>query len=249
MHAIRIGLVAAAFGVMTSAAAYAQNTVQPANTQNGWQISVHPVLVWVPLGISIGVDVPPSGGDGGESGRIAESRFDGALFAGAMASNGVWRIEGYGIWAAFGGDRPELPFMTVDFDLIYGDARVGRRVARNLYAMVGVRRLVLKYDIAIGSLPRFVREPGVWDPIIGLGWHRVGPKVEWHATVEGGGFGVGADVDFGTTVRVDWKPVRHFGLAAGYSALYLKITDSKLGREVTMKPTVHGPMFGIGFYF
>jgi hypothetical protein len=77
----------------------------------------------------------------------------------------------------------------------------------------------------------------------------VGPVFEWHATFEGGGFGVGADVDLGATFRLDWKPVRHFGLAAGYNFLYLKVSDSRAGRTVIVKPTVHGPAVGFGLYF
>jgi hypothetical protein len=73
--------------------------------------------------------------------------------------------------------------------------------------------------------------------------------VEWHASFEGGGFGAGADVDLSAGLRVDWKLVRHFGLTAGYNFLYLKVTDSVLGRTVTVEPTVHGPMVGFGLYF
>ena len=216
---------------------------------DGWNISVYPIFLWVPVDIGIDVDVPPFNGDGGAAGQIVESQLDGAFFGGVTASNGVWRIEGYGIWAAFGGDRPERPFLTVDLDLIYGDGRIGRRVARDLYVTGGVRRLALNYDITVGSLPRFSRKPGVWDPLVGVGWHRVNPKMEWHAAFEGGGFGAGADVDLGATFRVDWKPVRHFGLAGGYNFLYLKVSDSVAGRTVIVKPTVHGPSLGIGLYF
>src|SRR5262245_50188496 len=75
-------------------------------TSDGWDVSVYPVLAWVPLGIDIGVEVPPSddGGDAGGSGQIIDGRFDGAFFGGVTASNGAWRLEGYGIWAAVGGD-------------------------------------------------------------------------------------------------------------------------------------------------
>ena len=44
--------------------------------------------------------------------------------------------------------------------------------------------------------------------------------------------------------RVDWKPFRHFGLAAGYNFLYLKITDTVLDREFTVRQSVHGPSSG-----
>jgi hypothetical protein len=249
MHVIRVVFLAALCVVGLGEAARAQSVARDANTDEGWDVAVYPVLAWVPLDIGIDVDIPPSDGDGGGAGDIVDSRFDGAFFGGVTASNGVWRIEGYGIWAGVGGDRPERPFLVVDLDLIYGEGKLGRRVAPNLFVTAGVRRLAFKYDITLGDLPHFSRKPGIWDPLVGIGWHSVGPKVEWHASFAGGGFGVGADVDLGGELRVDWKVVRHFGLTAGYNVLYLKVSDSKAGRTVVVKPTVHGPSVGFGLYF
>ena len=240
----RIIALAALITLGTSVAARAQSP-----GSDDWNIGVYPILVWIPLGIGIDIDVPPVGGDGGGTADIVDSRFDGAFFGGATAFNGTWLIEGYGIWAGFGGDRPERPFLQVDLDLIYGDVRVGRSIATDLYVTGGVRRLALKYEIELGDLPRLSRKPGVWDPVVGLGWHRAGEKVNWHASFEGGGFGVGSDVDIAAALRADWKPTRHFGFTAGYNFLYLKISDDDIGREVTIKPTVHGPSVGIGLYF
>ena len=230
-------------------AARAQYVERDAPAQDGWKIAVYPVLVWVPLGIDIDVDVPPIDGEAGGSGQILDSRLDGAYFGGVAASNGVWRIEGYGIWASVGGDRPDRPFLAVDLDLIYGEAKLGRRIAPDLYVTGGVRRIAFDYDITLGDLPHFSRKPGLWDPLVGIGWHRHGPTIEWHASFDGGGFGAGADVDLGAEFRVDWKPVRHFGLTAGYNVLYLKVSDSVAGRTLTVKPTLHGPSAGFGLYF
>jgi hypothetical protein len=251
MTVIRIIFLAACVVACVSGPARAQAAAQVPSPDGGWNVALYPLLVWVPLGIGIDVDVPPidGGGGGSGSGSIVDSRFDGAFFGGVTASNGTWLIEGYGIWAGFGGDRPDRPFLRVDMDLIYGDARVGRRVAPDLYVTGGVRRLALKYDVTLADLPNLSRKPGVWDPLVGIGWHRIRPKVEWHASFEGGGFGAGADVDLGGSFRVDWKPFRHFGLTAGYNVLYLKISDSVAGRTVVMKPTLHGPMAGFGLYF
>jgi hypothetical protein len=215
----------------------------------GWDVSVYPILAWVPLGIGIDVDIPPFQGDFGGAGDIVDSRFDGAFLGGAAASNGTWRIEGDAIWAGFGGDRVERPHLTVDLDLIYGHAILGRRVAPNLYLTAGVRRVALGYDIKLDELQQLSRKPGVWNPLVGIGWHRTGPKVEWHASFEGGGFGVGADVDLAGAVRMDWKPVRYFGITGGYNVLYMKISDTVAGRTVIVEPTMHGPVIGIGFYF
>jgi hypothetical protein len=234
---------------MVQVAALAQVPVTASAPQEGWDVAVYPILAWLPLGISIDVDIPPFDVDAGGSGDIVDSRFDGAFLGGVAASNGAWRIEADLMWAAIGGDRVERPRLTVDLDVIYGHANVGRRIAPELYLTGGVRRVAFKYDITLGELPQFSREPGIWDPLVGIGWHRTGPKVEWHASFEGGGFGAGADVDVSGTFRVDWKPVRHFGLTAGYNVLYLKVTDEVRGRTVEVKPTLHGPLVGIGLYF
>ena len=231
---------------------FAESARAQSPPDNDWKVNVYPVLAWLPLTIDIDVNVPPSNGGGGsdgERGKILDGRFDGALFGGLTASNGAWRFEGFGMWAAVGGDRPDNPFIQADVDIIYGDAKFGHRIAPDLFLMGGVRRLAFDYDVTIASLPRLSRKPGFWDPIVGISWHRVGPRVEWHANLDGGGFGVGTEVDISAGVRVDWKLLRVFGLTAGYNYLYLKAEDTVLGREITLKPAFHGPMAGIGFYF
>ena len=47
----------------------------------------------------------------------------------------------------------------------------GVKVVEDLYVIGGGRRLALKYNILLGDLPAFERKPGVWDPLMGLGWH------------------------------------------------------------------------------
>jgi hypothetical protein len=249
MRIVRVVLLATLSVVVLSRAAGAQTGTPAPSADNDWRITAYPVLAWVPLSIDVDVNIPPFGGDSGGAGDIVESQFDGAFFAGVSASNRVWRADFYGLWASFGGDRPERPFLSVDLDLIYGSGRLGRRVAPDLYVTGGVRRVAIDYDITLGSLPRFARKPGVWDPIVGLGWHHERNKVEWHAALDGGGFGVGADVDLGGSFSVDWKPISHFGLTAGYNFLYLKVTDSVATRDVILKMTVHGPTVGLGLYF
>jgi hypothetical protein len=235
--------------LIAEVAAHAQGASPSPAPQEGWDVAVYPIFAWMPLGIGIEAEIPPFEGVGGEIGNIVDSRFDGAFFGGLAASNGTWRIEADGIWAAFGGDRIERPHLVADIDLIYGHAKVGRRVSPDLYLTAGVRRLALKYDVTLGDLPQFSRTPGIWNPLVGIGWHRRGPTVEWHTSFEGGGFGVGAEVDLAGTVRMDWKPVRHFGITGGYNMLYLKVTDTVFRRSVILKQSVHGPIVGIGFYF
>jgi hypothetical protein len=212
-------------------------------------VGIYPVLFWIPSGVDIDLELPPD--DGGDLGHIVESRFDGAYFGGFYASKDWFRTDLDVVWAAVGGDRIDTPQFSVDLDLVYFHATGGVRLTPGLYATGGLRRVALKYDIRVAGFSNIERKPGIWDPVIGVGYHLEGEgrPIEIHATFEGGGFGVGADQDYGVMARVDWKLFRHFGLAAGYNYLYLKLSDTVRGREITAKQSVHGPVVGIGVYF
>jgi hypothetical protein len=244
MHWTGTAGIAVACALAVGQPAAAQST---ANRE--WKVAVYPVLGWVPLGIDIGVDVASDDGGGdGRDGEIVDGRFDGAFLGGVTATNDrVW-IEADAIWAGVGGDR-DLPRLTVDADIIYGHGAFGMAVAPGWFVTAGVRRLALKYVVKIGDRPDFERKPGVWDPLIGIGWHRPGRRIDWHATFDGGGFGAGSDVDVSGSVRFDWRVVSHFGLTAGYNFLYFKVADEVGGRPFTVKQSLHGPLFGLGIYF
>lgn len=244
-------LAAAVFAVLAAVPAIAQTQVPAgASTGDDWKVGIYPVFVWVPLGIDIDVEVPPfEGGGGGGTGSIVDGRFDGAFLGGLSAAKGVFRVDGDVLWAAVGGDRPERPFLRVDADVIYFHLAGGVKVVKDLYVIGGVRRLALKYNVELGDLPEFERKPGVWDPLIGLGWHSYRDKLEVHATVEGGGFGVGTDAEFAAGFRLDWKPWTHVGLTGGYHYLYFTLSDERANRTFTVEQTLHGPVVGIGLYF
>ena len=226
----------------------------PDMSSSDMKVSIYPVFVWVPA-FSATTNVPsfpdvPDGPDlPGGSGSTSAS-FDGAALAGFSIEKSRWRVDVDGIWAALGTQR-DRPLLNVDLDLIYGHATGGVEVANGLYVTGGVRRLALKYDIELGDrLRHFVRKPGIWDPLVGLAWHgAAGSRLTLHVAGEGGGFGAGADVDLAGSVRTDLKLTKHFGLALGYSVLYLKLSDTALQRTFEVKQTLHGPTFGLGFYF
>jgi len=230
----------------TAGSARAQTT-----SDDGWNVGIYPVFGWIPLGIDIKVDVPPfDDGDGGGAGQIADGRFDGAFLAGFYVSKGLFRVDGDGMWAGVGGDRIERPRLTVDADVIYFHVTGGVKIAKDVYAIGGLRRLGLKYDIVIADFPTFERKPGFWDPVVGIAWHREGARrLEVHATFEGGGFGVGSDVEWAGMFRLDFKPVRHFGITGGYNFLYFKGEDTVRNRTFRVEQTLHGPLAGIGVYF
>ena len=182
-------------------------TTATGTSDDGWDVAIYPVLLWVPLGIGIDVTVPPGNGGEGGSGQIIDGRFDGAFLGGFSVSKGLVRVDASGLWAAVGGDRPDNPKLTVDVDAIYFTATAGIKVYKALYVTGGVRRYALNYDITVANQPTFSSKPGLWDPLVGIGVHHVSKKYEVHATFDGGGFGVGADVDLAGEFRADWKPI------------------------------------------
>ena len=215
-------------------------------------MTVYPIYAWVPLDIDIDVNLPDIGGmtPMAMAPSIIDSRFDGAYFGGIQATNGRFRIEADGLWAAVGGDRPELPVLEVDVDAIYFHAAASVRVVSDLYLGGGVRRLALKYNIRLGDLEPFERKPGIWDPLVGVSWHSYpNDSFEFHANFDVGGFGVGTVIETSAGARVDWKPFRHFGLTAGYNLLYFKVEHTVRSQTFKVTQTLHGPIVGIGLYF
>ena len=226
----------------------------PAANDDDLKVSIYPILLWVPT-FSATATVPPfpdipNGPDlPGGSGSTSAS-FDGAALAGVSIAKANWRVDADGIWAALTTTR-ERPLLNVDLDVTYGHVSGGVKVYKDLYLTGGVRRLALKYDIQLQDRPQhFTRKPGIWDPLIGLGWHgALGSRWTLHAVGEGGGFGVGADVDVSGTVRADVNLGAHLGLTFGYNAVYLKISDTVQERTFEVDQTLQGPLIGLGIYF
>ena len=215
-----------------------------------WKVGVYPIYVWLPFGIGMDVTVPPDDNGSGGRAEILDSRFDGAYFGGFYASKDRFRIDADGLWAAFGGDRPDLPFLQVDVDAMYFHTTAGVRLGGDLYAVGGLRRIALKYEISIANRAPFERKPSVWDPVVGLAWHTEGGRVlEFHAVFEGGGFGVGTEKELAASARLDIKPFKHVGITAGYAALHFELEDDEGIRRFTAKQTLHGPIVGLALYF
>ena len=215
----------------------------PATTSaDDLKVTVYPLLVWVPsFGAEAAVppfpDIPGGPELPGGSGSTS-SHIDGAALVGLSLEKARWRVDAEGIWGALTTQR-DTPLLKVDLDVIYGHVSVGVKVYKDLYATAGVRRLALTYDITLGERPSFRRKPGLWDPLIGLGWHAaLGRRWELHVSGEGGGFGVGADVDLSAAARADWRIAHHVGVTFGYNVLYLKVSDTVGPHTLTVKQTL-----------
>ena len=234
------------------AGAYAQASDQAPRTSEkpddrpyGWNTAFYPALAWVPE-FEASFTLPPLNTPG-PSGST-DSSLNGAYFGGARFERGKWSANLVFMWAALSAQR-ETPFAKVNLDFVFGDVIAGREVLRNVYLEGGIRRLASDIHAIVGSSSA-IRSPGFWDPLVGVTYRRqLGRK--WRILIhgDGGGFGVGTDVDVTASARAEWQFVRHFGIAMGYGGMHFSVRSSEAGRALTISPTMHGPIFGLGVFF
>lgn len=226
--------------------------------ESGWKIAIYPILVQAPI-FGTGLDLPAIGGGGGGTGgggavsNSTDYSLNGAALAGLTLEKGKLYVDFSGVWGSLSADHPN-PLIKVDTDVTYVNLVGGWRVYHDLAITGGFRYTGLKIDSQILDivLPRL--KPSLWDPMIGVNWRRYSNKWILDANFQGGGFGVGADVDLSAGFRADWVFARHFGLEFGYDILHYKIkiadvTIAGFQREVDFKQTLNGPKFGLGIYF
>jgi hypothetical protein len=222
-----------------------QDTVDP----NKLKVVIYPILGWAPImGAHVRIPDTPST-PGGGSGSTSSS-FNGAALFGFTVQKDKWYVEGNAMWGAMSASRTS-PHLNVDVNAIFGGGLVGYKFYRDFYVTGGFRRLALDYNIQLDTFPSFNRKPGVWDPLIGVLWNRQLSK-KWTAKVnaQGGGFGVGADVDWSVTGTADWQFAKHFGLTLGYGVIHFSVSDARpLLGTLKVDQTLNGPQFGFGIYF
>ena len=217
----------------------------PAHKPYGWHIAIYPVLAWAPIfGASVTLPSVPSQPIAGST----SSSLNGAYFGGARFEKGKWSADAEFMWAALSAQR-QNPLVDVKLDFVFGNAMAGREMVPNLYVEGGVRRLALDIQATVKS-SNASRSPGYWDPLIGLTYRRqLGRKWRILIHADGGGFGVGTNVDVSATGRAEWQFARHFGIAMGYGGMHFSASDTVNGSTLTISPTLHGPIFGLGIFF
>jgi hypothetical protein len=173
-----------------------------------------------------------------------------------------WFAEANGQWAALSASH-STPLTTVDSDLYFFTARGGIRMFRHLSGTVGIRRVSTGLDVQLtppAATPTGVSlhgsaKPGLWDPLLGVDWRAsLGGSWTFDVFFQGGGFGVGADVDLEGDFYADWHVARHFDMRVGYTSIYYKLTIDGVSigsfqRTLVTKQTLQGPAIGFGIVF
>jgi hypothetical protein len=244
----------------TAGQAYGQQQA-PAQSDSSVEVEIYPLLIQAPIfGATIKLPALPSnpGGEGGEQSGSTDFTLNSAYMAGLTVRGRQWFAEARGTWMDLSASF-SAPRLQVDSKATLFNARGGIRIADGLSATGGVRRVGLTLDTqlslpALGVSVQGTTKPVLWDPLIGVDWrHRTGRWVV-DGNFQGGGFGVGSDVDLSGEVHASWRGIPHTEIKLGFSVVYYKLTvaDVSIGsfqRTLVSSQTLYGPILGFGFFF
>jgi len=251
----------------TGAVARGEDAVQQSGASNAGnrpaRVIIYPLLVQTPLfGAEINLpSIPgaPPGGGGGESGEVDGSTdvsLNTAYLAGFLVQTNRLFVEASGTWADISAER-QLPHVLVKTNTLAFIARGGVRLFDGISATAGVHHLSTDLDATL-DLPNLGRlegstKPGYWDPMLGVDWRHTLGRWEFQANFEGGGFGVGTDVDLSSEARVDYR-IGYFDMRFGFAVSHIEATilDVSIGqfqRTMVTKQTLYGPNIGFGIAF
>jgi hypothetical protein len=243
--------------VATSAQAQAP-AAKPASNDSGWDVTVYPILAYLPvMGIHVRLPdapacttCPPSTPP--ES--SADSGLSGAAFFGFRVEKSRFSAEGVFNYAGLEASK-SAPFADVNLKVYAGGIKGGFMVVKDLYAEAGVRYLGLKVTASVLTYPTVTWEPERWDPVVGVTYHPQLAK-RWRLQAHLDWIGLGGDAYSATSgqARVEWEPIHHFLLTAGYGfskeELNATLDTAKFGaKNIHLDYTLHGPVLGLGFRF
>jgi hypothetical protein len=225
----------------------ATSTSQKQEKAYGWDIAIYPAFAWAPV-FGVGVTLPPVASNPIAPSASVSSSLNGAYFGGTRIEKHKWSADLLFMWAGLSAKR-ETPLAKVSLDFVFGHVLVGRELLPGFYVEGGARRLALDINATVEK-ESARRSPGFWDPLIGVTYRRqLGRKWRILLHGDGGGFGAGSDVDVTATGRAEWQFAHHFGIAMGYGGMHLSESNTIEGRTLTIRPTLHGPIFGLGIFF
>jgi hypothetical protein len=229
-----------------------------------FEVVIYPILVEAPIfGASIDLPAVPGGGGGGSDEGSAQSGTTGislnaAYMAGFVLRADRWFGEIRGTWAALSATRA-TPRVSLDSDTTFVSGRGGVRLVDGLSVTGGFRRVAVTLDatLTVGLTDRLLQGSTtrvLWDPLVGVEWRHRGNKLVFEAQFDGGGFGVGTDVDVSGGAHVGVRLIPHTELRLGYTAVYYKMTVANVSvgsfqRTLISSQSLHGPEIGLGIVF
>jgi hypothetical protein len=229
----------------------AQGDTPPKEDAN-WS-TIYPVFAWLPL---YGLDWNlPSGAPctdcpaGPATGDASNSGLSGAWFAGGRLEMGRFELLGNYNYAGLSAEK-ESPLFRADVKLYTASILGGVRVYGPLFLEAGARYYGLHARLDVLTFPRIDYDPGRWSPAVGAtfrpalskGW-RLYTHVDW------GGLGTDEVSTVNGEARVEWRPISHLAITAGYGFGKVTFDDTIRNRPIHLSQTLHGPIVGFGIPF
>ena len=184
--------------------------------------------------------------------------LDIAAFVAAEARRGDFFLRGDFSYAAVSasGDTPGPAFSEAEVEskTLQASGVLGWSFFRDdqmhadVFAGARLWRISTDLDLSGGQQPAasFSSTETFVDPIIGLsGGMQVLPDVTLAVSASLGGFGVGADLEYGGTIAAFWQAGEHWGLAGGYRYLAVDYETGGFIYDIAQ----HGPFLGVFFVF
>ena len=267
MHSVRyscapILLFAWSVG-LTAAPAAADDRQSSPPDKAPFEVVIYPILIQAPIfGASIDLPSLPGGGggdaEGGEQSGSTGLALNSAYLAGLTVRADRWFAEMRGLWADVDASAA-TPRVAIETHARLFNVRGGVRLFDGISATGGFRRLSLDLNATL-TLPNLGREISgstssvFYDPLIGIDWRRRAGRWIFDANFQGGGFGVGTDVDLSAEAQASWRIIPHTEFRFGYTVLHYKLTvaDVSIGRfqrTLVSEQTLHGPIVGFGIVF
>jgi hypothetical protein len=159
------------------------------------------------------------------------------------------------VYIDISGDRESpTPFLKLDSKTTTSEFAAYYRFGGDTHSadvVAGVRYTKVEEDVDIEGVALTLEgSKSFTDPIIG-GRYNWKMAEKWMLRLYGdiGGFGVGTDLTWAATGRIDYRAWKHVSLSAGYRALALEFDEDEDGRSFGLDLLIHGPILGLIFHW
>ena len=250
--------IAVLLGASSPAAAQSPSPAKPSGGDNGWDVSIYPILAYLPvMGINVRLpDAPPCATcpPGTPPASSADSGLSGAAFFGFRVEKSRFAVEGVFNYAGLEASKSS-PAVDVKLKVYAGAFKGGFMVVKDLYAEAGARYIGLKVTAAVLTYPEVTWKPGKWAPVVGMTYHPQLAK-RWRLQAHLDWIGLGGDAYSAVSgqARAEWEPIKHVLVTAGYGFSTEKFnatldTARFASKDIHLDYTLYGPVLGIGFRF
>lgn len=242
--------------LLTATLAAAQPPAQSGTSAaEGWKTVIYPIHAWLPVfGAEVTLPQLPAPPGSGEPGVIPSAKtsrnVNGAALAGFRVERARLSIEGQFLWAGMTGSV-EAPNFHLSMDTISFRVLGGFEVVPALYIDAGVRRLAVNMTASILDFQPVTWKPGIWEPVVGVTFRpQLSKNLRLFSQANVGFSGDDSSRSGTVTALVEWKPLSHLSIGAGWGWMYVRAEGTiSNDRAVHFSQTLNGPQLTLGIPF